>query len=379
MGSQTGQRGGPALNPLRSLTRPAVVPWLFLLLILGWSAEAIGQQLTATWVDGSADELGFSVERASGTTGTFAEIGTTGPGITVYTDATIAASTTYCYRVRAYNATAYSAYSNVACGTAASSYPLTVVESGTGSGAVISQPSGIICGATCTASFASGMVVMLTATPATGVTFTGWGGGGGCTGTGTCTVTLAAATTVTATFTSQSVSLGVSLAGTGTGTVASTPAGISCGATCTASFANGTAVTLTATPGTGATFTGWSGGGCSGTGTCTVSPTSATTVRATFTLRSVSLTVSVVGPGTVARAPTTTTGTTCPKFKNCSTTSVTYLYGTMVTLTATPAAGFTFNGWSGGACTGAGSCTVTLTSAASVTAKFVWKFWIWHW
>ena len=66
-----------------------------------------------------------------------------------------------------------------------------------------------------------------------------------------------------------SFSLAVSKVGSGGGTVASSPAGISCGATCSASFASGTSVTLTATPNGTSTFTGWSGA-CSGTGTCTV-------------------------------------------------------------------------------------------------------------
>src|SRR5213079_2684458 len=114
--------------------------------------------------------------------------------------------------------------------------------------------------------------VTLTATPATGSTFTGWSGGG-CSGTGPCTVTIAAPTTVTATFTPQSFALTVTRAGTGSGAVASVPAGITCGVTCSAPFDYNTAVTLTATPATGSTFAGWSGGGCTGTSTCTVTMT----------------------------------------------------------------------------------------------------------
>jgi hypothetical protein len=75
---------------------------------------------------------------------------------------------------------------------------LTVTKAGSGSGTVTSTPAGIDCGATCTASFASGTAVTLAATPASGSTFAGWGGA--CSGTGPCVVGLTAATTVTATF-----------------------------------------------------------------------------------------------------------------------------------------------------------------------------------
>ena len=68
-----------------------------------------------------------------------------------------------------------------------------------GSGTVTSSPAGIDCGATCSASFASGSLVSLSAAAASGSTFAGWSGGG-CSGTSTCTVTMNAATSVTATF-----------------------------------------------------------------------------------------------------------------------------------------------------------------------------------
>jgi hypothetical protein len=46
-----------------------------------------------------------------------------------------------------------------------------------------------------------------------------------------------------------------------------------------------------------------------------------------------------------------------------------YSSGTPVTLTATPTGGATFNSW-GGACSGNGSCVVTMNSIESVTAMF---------
>ncbi len=44
--------------------------------------------------------------------------------------------------------------------------------------------------------------------------------------------------------------------------------------------------------------------------------------------------------------------------------------GTAVTLTATPAAGSVFAGWSGGGCSGTGPCQLTLNANATVTANF---------
>ena len=55
---------------------------------------------------------------------------------------------------------------------------------------------------------------------------------------------------------------------------------------------------------------------------------------------------------------------------NCgSTCSATYQPNTQVTLTASPASGSTFGGWSG-ACSGTGSCALTMNSDKQVTATF---------
>lgn len=276
---------------MSSLKRPfhrVAVATLLFLTMLAWHAETLAGQLTSSWVNNTTDAVGISVERSTGSTGAFTEITTMGPAGSTFTDPTVTDGSTYCYRVRAYNATAYSDYSNTACGATAQAFGLAVVMTGTGSGVVISEPSTILCGTTCSGTFASGTAVPLTATPATGSTFAGWSGGG-CTGTGTCTVTVTSTTVVTATFNvapvsptqpSQPLTLTVGLSGKGKAT--STPAGINCGKTCSATYPSGTAITLTATPGAGFSFRGW-GGACTGTGSCAVSMTTAQTVTATFT------------------------------------------------------------------------------------------------
>lgn len=79
-------------------------------------------------------------------------------------------------------------------------YALTVTKAGTGTGTVTSNPTGINCGATCSATFTSGTNVVLTAAGVAGTSaFANWGGA--CTGTTTtCTVAMTAAKAVTATF-----------------------------------------------------------------------------------------------------------------------------------------------------------------------------------
>jgi len=51
--------------------------------------------------------------------------------------------------------------------------------------------------------------------------------------------------------------------------------------------------------------------------------------------------------------------------------SVSFTASSSVTLTATPATGSSFAGWSGGGCTGTGACVVTMNAAQSVTACFI--------
>jgi uncharacterized protein (TIGR03437 family) len=75
------------------------------------------------------------------------------------------------------------------------------------------------------------------------------------------------------------------------------------------------------------------------------------------------LTAASAGNGSGTISPPSPLGTSCGT--NCWS----YAAGTNVTLTATPNNGSTFAGWSG-ACSGTGSCAVTMNSSQSVTATF---------
>jgi aryl-phospho-beta-D-glucosidase BglC (GH1 family) len=80
----------------------------------------------------------------------------------------------------------------------ASTFALGVTRAGTGSGTVTSSPGGINCGTSCTANYANGTSVTLTAAAASGSAFAGWSGS--CSGTGSCVLAMTASRSVTATF-----------------------------------------------------------------------------------------------------------------------------------------------------------------------------------
>ena len=167
----------------------------------------------------------------------------------------------------------------------------------------------------------------------------------------TVTVTVGGASTLT-------------IAKSGSGTVAGTPGGIDCGATCSADYSAGTVVTLNATPSAGYVFAGWSGAGCTGTGACVATVNGPLTVTASFALAQfvLAVTKSGTGDGTIISTPGgIDCGATC---------SAEYDAGTVVTLTATPATGSVFAGWSGG-CTGLGTCRLTIQNDTSVAVTFV--------
>ncbi len=90
---------------------------------------------------------------------------------------------------------------------------LSVSGGGTGMGSIASMPAGIDCVSSCSAEFATGSSVTLTATPSEGSDFTGWQGA--CSGAGSCTVSLAAGAAVRAVFQAPGTPGGWTVAGLG--------------------------------------------------------------------------------------------------------------------------------------------------------------------
>jgi len=75
-------------------------------------------QVDLNWIDNSAAETGFIIERSTVTTG-YIQVATTAANSTFYRDTGLSPLTTYHYRVRAFNASGKSAYSPVSAVTTA--------------------------------------------------------------------------------------------------------------------------------------------------------------------------------------------------------------------------------------------------------------------
>jgi fibronectin type 3 domain-containing protein len=97
----------PASNEV-TVTTPGTVPLAPSNLNASLQTNAVG----LTWTDNSNNETGFQVERQVAG-GTWALLTTVNAGVTSFVDGTVAAGTTYEYRVRAINGVGPSGYSNV--------------------------------------------------------------------------------------------------------------------------------------------------------------------------------------------------------------------------------------------------------------------------
>ncbi|HUS30056.1 MAG TPA: FG-GAP-like repeat-containing protein [Kofleriaceae bacterium] len=159
--------------------------------------------------------------------------------------------------------------------------------------------------------------------------------------------------------------LSITLAGAGTGRILGGPRlGQLCPGTCGGTFREGDVVTLSPFADAGSQFVGWSGA-CSGTGVCRVTMNAAKSVTATFEPAvTFALTTHIVrvndGWGNIYLGPA---------YGATSDGSTLFTAGTVLTLAPLVSPGSTFLGWSG-ACSGTGTCTVTMDAAKDVSAIF---------
>jgi uncharacterized repeat protein (TIGR02543 family) len=195
------------------------------------------------------------------------------------------------------------------------------------------------------ASYASGQIVTLQATPNAGYTFSGWSGDLTSTA-NPATLTMDSNKSVTASFSAAPAPTTYTLTVSATnGTVTKTPN--------QASYASGQIVTLQATPNAGYVFSGWSGDLTGTTNPVTLTMNANKSVMANFTAITYTLSVSAAN-GTVTRTPDQTS----------------YTSGQTVTLEATPNAGYTFSGWSGALTGTTNPATLVMNANKSVTANF---------
>jgi hypothetical protein len=136
---------------------------------------------------------------------------------------------------------------------------LTVEKAGSGTGAVISSPAGVDCGATCAVDFTRDTAITLTATPGPHSQQVVWAGCESEPSPTECTVTMSSAKTVTATFDLDRYTVSAFEEGSGEGVILG-PDDMYCAAACSTVADYGTVVTLTAIPrDTGSAFARWIG------------------------------------------------------------------------------------------------------------------------
>ncbi|MDT8896960.1 hypothetical protein QYE77_01690 [Thermanaerothrix sp. 4228-RoL] len=212
---------------------------------------------------------------------------------------------------------------------------LTINVNPTGGGTVIKAPD--------LGEYNCGQTVGLVANANPGHTFANWSGDlNGTNPSGS--VVMNGPKVISANFSSIPYTLTVNVIGNGT--VTKNPD--------KATYVYGDEVTLTALPQAGWSFSGWSGGASGSAGSTTVTITGNTTVGATFTQDQYTLTVNVIGGGTVTKSPD----------------KATYTYGEAVTLTANPQSTWTFVGWSGGLSGLSNPVTLTMSGNTTIQATF---------
>ncbi len=190
--------------------------------------------------------------------------------------------------------------------------------------------------------YEAGTSVTLTASPASGWKFDGWSGDASGSS-NPIEITMDGNKTITANFSKISptkYTLTVNIVGQGS----VSPDG--------GTYEAGTSVTLTASPASGWKFDGWNGDASGSSNPIEITMDGNKTITANFSKIKYTLTVNIVGQGSV------------------SPNGGTYEAGTSVTLTASPASGWQFDGWSGDASGSGNPLTIIMNGNKTITATF---------
>jgi len=195
--------------------------------------------------------------------------------------------------------------------------------------------------------YANGTVVTLSATPNPGYRFDGWSGDLTDT-TSPSTITMNANKSVTAMF-SIIPSYTLTVIGTNGSVSVTKPNNGN-------NYSEGTVVNFTATPDLGYQFDGWSGDLTGTTNPTSLTMNSNKTVTALFSADPKRLSLTSGNNGTISASPNSPDGF--------------YPHGTVVTLTATPNAGYQFDGWDDDSSGTLNPTTITMNGNKRVTALF---------
>jgi len=238
---------------------------------------------------------------------------------------------------------------------------LTVQKTGPGLGTVTAP--GISCGNDCTESYIYGTTVVLTASPGTGSSLSGWIGCDSIND-NTCSITLTNNKTVSAFFALEQHTLTVTQAGSGSGTLMAS--GLNCSEhICTGIYSYGDTVQISAVPAMQSVLGEWTGCDSVNDNVCTVVIDRDRDITVTFYSECI-LTVDSQGDGS-GKVTINPPGIDCEKI-SCSNV---FIAGTPIRLTASPYDGSVFSFWSGG-CTGTTeTCDLTIKKDTKITAHFV--------
>lgn len=195
--------------------------------------------------------------------------------------------------------------------------------------------------------YTANTTVSLTATPGTGYMFNGWKGDV-ISSENPLTVLIDGDKNIEATFTALPAQFAVTVSANGNGSISKSPD--------QTKYDEGTDVILTATPSDGETFTGWSGDTTGNTNPLTIVANAEKNIVANFTAinQKYFLNVSNTAGGTSSKTPD----------------NINYSNGSIVTLQATPAAGYQFSGWSGSISTSTNPVNVTMDGDKNITVNF---------